>query len=140
MVPEMTKGSQPTDGRHLLLSQEADVIRQTDPIAAKYIRPFLGAEEFVNNLPRYCLWLKDSTAQDRKMSAEILRRMEAVKVMHLASPKLPTKKLAETPYLFGEIRQKDGAYLAIPEVSSERRSYIPIGYLTNEVASNKLYI
>ncbi|MDD5461963.1 MAG: hypothetical protein PHG00_10100 [Methylococcales bacterium] len=140
-VPEMTKGSQPTDGGHLLLSQgEAEAIRQTDPIAAKYIRTFLGSEEFINNLPRYCLWLKNSTAQDRKSSLEILRRMQGVKAMRLSSPKLPTKKLAETPYLFGEIRQKDGSYLAIPEVSSERRSYIPIGYLTNEVASNKLYM
>jgi len=138
---EMIYGNKPTDGGHLLLSQEeADAIRQTDPIAAKYIRPFLGSEEFINNIPRYCLWLKDSTAQDRKMSPEILRRMGGVKAMRLASPKLPTKKLAETPYLFGEIRQTDGAYLAIPEVSSERRSYIPIGYLTNEVASNKLYM
>jgi type II restriction/modification system DNA methylase subunit YeeA len=66
-APEMTKGSQPTDGGHLLLSQEeADAIRKSDLIAAKYIRPFLGAEEFINNLPRFCLWLKDSTAQDRK--------------------------------------------------------------------------
>ena len=141
LAPEMTLGSKPTDGGHLLLSQkEADAIRQSDLIAAKYIRPFLGAEEFINNLPRYCLWLKDSTSQDRKTSSEILRRMEGVKSMRLSSPKLPTKKLAETPYLFGEIRQADGAYLAIPEVSSERRSYIPIGYLTNEVASNKLYM
>lgn len=60
--------------------------------------------------------------------------------MRLASPKIPTQKLAETPYLFGEIRQQEGAYLAIPEVSSENRSYIPIGYLTNEVASNKIYM
>jgi hypothetical protein len=92
-APKMIYGSKPTDGGHLLLSQEeADAIRQTDPIAAKYIRSFLGSEEFINNISRYCLWLKDSTAQDRKMSPEILRRMEGVKAMRLASPKLPTKK------------------------------------------------
>ena len=140
-APEMTNGNKPTDGGHLFLSQEeADVISQVDPIAAKYIRRFLGSEEFINNLSRYCLWLKKSTAQDRKSSPEIQRRMEGVKAMRLASPKLPTKKLAETPYLFGEIRQTDQPYLAIPEVSSENRTYIPIGYLTNEVASNKLYM
>ncbi len=140
-APEMIYGNKPTDGGNLLLSQEeADTIRQSDPIAAKYIRPFLGAEEFINNLPRYCLWLKKSTPQDRKASVEIRRRMEGVKAMRLSSPKLPTQKLAETPYLFGEIRQTDQPYLAIPEVSSESRSYIPIGYLTNEVASNKLYM
>ncbi len=133
-APEMTKGSQPTDGGHLLLSQEeADAIRQSDPIAARYIRPLLGAEEFINNLPRYCLWLKDSTAQDRKTSSEILRRMEGVKAMRLASPKLPTKKLAETPYLFGEIRQTDQPYLLIPRVSSEQRNFVPLGYFQPNV-------
>ena len=133
-VPEMTKGSQPTDGGHLLLSQEeADAIRQSDPIAAKYIRPFLGAEEFINNLPRFCLWLKDSTAQDRKTSSEILQRMEGVKAMRLASPKLPTKQLAESPYLFGEIRQADQPYLLIPSVSSEQRRFVPIGYFPASV-------
>ena len=140
-VPEMTNGNKPTDGGHLLLSQqEAESIRENDPIAAKYIRRFLGSEEFINNIPRFCLWLKDSTSEDRIKSPEIKRRVDAVKSMRLASPKIPTQKLAETPYLFGEIRQKDGAYLAIPEVSSENRSYIPIGYLTNEVASNKIYM
>jgi len=137
----MTNGNKPTDGGHLLLSQqEAESIRENDPIAAKYIRRFLGSEEFINNIPRFCLWLKDSTSEDRIKSPEIKRRVDAVKSMRLASPKIPTQKLAETPYLFGEIRQKDGAYLAIPEVSSENRSYIPIGYLTNEVASNKIYM
>jgi len=133
-VPEMNFGSKPTDGGHLLLSQEeADAIRQTDPIAAQYIRPFLGSEEFINNLPRYCLWLKNSTVQDRKTSPEILRRMEGVKAMRLASPKLPTKKLAETPYLFGEIRQTDQPYLLIPRVSSEQRNFVPLGYFQPDV-------
>ena len=101
-APKMTNGNKPADGGHLFLSQEeADVISQVDPIAEKYIRRFLGSEEFINNLTRYCLWLKKSTAQDRKSSSEIQRRMEGVKAMRLASPKLPTKKLAETPYLFG---------------------------------------
>jgi hypothetical protein len=140
-APGMAFGNMPNDGGNLLLSQEeADSIRKNDPIAAKYIRSFLGAEEFINNLPRYCLWLKESTSEDRIKSPEIKKRVEKVKKMRLESTRGTTQKLAETPYLFGEIRQKDGAYLAIPEVSSERRKYIPIGYLTNEVASNKLYM
>ena len=61
-------------------------------------------EEFINNVPRYCLWLKDSTSVDRIKSPEIKRRMDAVRAMRLASPKAATQKLAETPYLFGEIR------------------------------------
>ncbi len=107
-APKMTNGNKPADGGHLFLfREETDMIRQVDPIAAKYIRRFLGSEEFINNLSRYCLWLKKSTAQDRKPSSEIQRCMEGVKAMGLASPKLPTKKLTETPYLFGEISQTD---------------------------------
>ncbi|SJM89259.1 Uncharacterized adenine-specific methylase MJECS02 [Crenothrix polyspora] len=138
-VPEMTKGSQPTDGGYLLLSQvEADNIQKNDPIAAKYIRPFLGAEEFINNLPRYCLWLKNSTSEDRIKSPEIKRRMAGVKTMRSASPKLPTQKLAEMPYLFGEIRQTDQPYLLIPSVSSEQRNFVPIGYFSSSVIASNL--
>lgn len=138
-VPEMVKGSQPTDGGHLLLTtEEAGTIQQNDPIAAQYIRPFLGAEEFINSLPRYCLWLKDSTAADRKASPEIQSRMQAVKAMRLASPKIPTQKLADQPYLFGEIRQSDHPYLLIPSVSSEQRQFVPIGYLQADVIASNL--
>ncbi|MDP3838276.1 MAG: hypothetical protein Q8Q54_05070, partial [Methylococcales bacterium] len=138
-VPEMTKGSQPTDGGHLLLSlEEAEAIGQNDPIAAKYIRLFLGAEEFINNLPRYCLWLTGSTTNDRLNSPEIKKRMELVKVMRLASPKVPTQKLAETPYLFGEIRQTDQPYLLIPSVSSEQRKFVPIGYFPPTIIASNL--
>ncbi|PPV34677.1 class I SAM-dependent DNA methyltransferase [Pseudomonas indoloxydans] len=126
---EMVKGSQPTDGGNLLLrAEEAEWIKANDPIAAKYIRSFLGAEEFINNLPRYCLWLLDSTAQDRAASTDIQRRMSAVRAMRLASPKLPTKKLADVPYLFGEIRRTGSTYLIIPRHSSEQRVFLPIGY------------
>jgi len=120
-VPEMVKGSQPTDGGNLLLTEdETASIRANDPIAAKYIRSFFGSEEFINGVVRYCLWLKDSTAADRQVSPEIRQRMQAVKIMRLASPKVPTQKLAELPYLFGETRQTDQPYLLIPSVSSEQ--------------------
>ncbi len=140
-VAEMTRGSSPVDGGNLLCSQEeADEIRKSDPIAAQYIRPFLMGEEFINNLPRFCLWLKDSTEADRKKSPEIKKRMEAVKKMRLASTKLATQKLADTPYLFGEIRISSSRYLAIPKVSSENRFYIPIGYLDADViCGDKLF-
>lgn len=132
-VPEMVYGSKPTDGGHLLLSpEEADAIRAGDPIATKYLRRFLGADEFINNLPRYCLWLKESTAADRRDSPEIKKRMAAVRAMRLASPKLPTQKLAEVSYLFGEIRQTKRPYVVIPRHSSENRKLLPIGYLGQE--------
>ena len=133
-APEIAFGNMPNDGGNLLLSQaEADEIRARDAIAAKYIRRFLGADEFINNLPRYCLWLKDSTAADRKASPEIQRRMEAVKAMREASNRAATQKLAATPYLFGEIRQTSKRYLLIPSVSSEKRDFVPIGYLDAKI-------
>ncbi|MDX1300145.1 MAG: DNA methyltransferase, partial [Pseudomonas sp.] len=136
---EMVKGSQPTDGGNLLLTaEEADHVRANDPIAAKYIRQFLGAEEFINNRPRYCLWLVDSTAQDRAASTEIQRRMSAVRAMRLASPKVPTQKLADVPYLFAEARQSEGSYLLVPSVSSERRQFVPIGYISGDVIASNL--
>ncbi len=138
----MLNGGKPTEGGNLLLSQsEADSIRQNDPIAAKYIRPFLMGDEFINNIPRYCLWLKDSTSSDRVKSPEIKKRIEHVKQMRLASTKAATQKLAETPYLFGEIRMSASKYLAIPKVSSENRFYVPIGYLDAKViCGDKLFL
>ena len=135
----MVYGSKPVDGGNLLLLPcEAAEIRASDAVASRYIRQFLGAEEFINNLPRYCLWLKNSTATDRKSSPEIARRMLAVKTMREASTKVPTQKLADTPYLFGETRQTDKPYLLIPSVSSENRRFVPIGYMGPEVIASNL--
>lgn len=131
----------PNDGGHLLLSpEEADAIRTRDAVAARYIRPFLGADEFINKLPRYCLWLVDSTASDRKASPEIQRRMEAVRSLRQESSRAATQKLAETPYLFGEIRHTGQPFIGIPKTSSERRNYTPIGLLpANTIASSELF-
>ncbi len=132
-APEMVFGNMPNDGGHLLLSQEqADEIIKNDTVAAKYIRPFLGAEEFINNLPRFCLWLVDSSESDCKKSPEITKRVKAIKKMRLESNREATQKLAETAHLFGEIRQTDKPYLLIPRVSSEQRKFVPIGFLTPE--------
>ncbi|WP_448252540.1 DNA methyltransferase [Ottowia oryzae] len=129
-VPEMVKGSQPTDGGHLLLSaEEAGHIRATDTVAARYIRPFLGAEEFINNTPRFCLWLVDATSADKVASPELKRRLAGVRAMRSQSTKASTRTLASTPHLFGEIRQPQSRYLLIPRHSSENRYYLPIGYL-----------
>jgi hypothetical protein len=129
----MIFGSKPTDGGHLLLNAEEEkTLRATDPIAAQYIRPFLGADEFLNNTPRYCLWLEKVTAHDLAHSPELKQRTEAVRAMRLASPKVPTQKLAEVPHLFGEIRQTKDNYLLVPRVSSERRAFVPVGFLTSE--------
>lgn len=133
-VPEMVYGSKPTDGGFLLLSQEsADKIRAHDPIAAKYIKRFLNADEFINDVPRYCLWLEESTEEERKNSPELKERIAHVRQMRLDSPKIPTQKLAATAYLFGEIRQTEHKYLLVPRHSSENRRYVPIGYFDKDV-------
>ena len=138
-TPKMIYGSKPTDGGNLLLSQkEADEIKENDPIAAQYIRQFLGAEEFLNNLPRFCLWLKNSTGTDRTKSPEIKKRVAAVKKMRLASTDNETLKDAETPHLFQKIRQTDQPYLLIPSVSSELRKFVPIGYFSADVIASNL--
>ena len=98
-------------------------------------------DEFINGIERYCLWLKDSTAGDRKASPEIQNRIKKVEAMRLASPKIATQKLAAMPYLFGEIRVPvSPQYLAVPKVSSERRQFVPIGYLDGSViCGDKLF-
>jgi hypothetical protein len=132
-APEIVFGNMPNDGGNLLLSQgEADLIRQNDPIAAKYIHPFMGADEFLNNVLRFCLWLIDSTTYDRVHSPEIKKRMELVKKHRLESQREATQKLAETPYLFGFFRKTELPYLLIPRVSSETRKFIPVGYFSKE--------
>jgi hypothetical protein len=129
-VPQMTKGSQPTDGGNLLLN-DADkaALLAVEPQAAKWIRPFLGADEFINNIPRWCLWLVDCPPNELRSMPEVMKRVQAVKAMRKSSTKLATNELSETPAIFGEIRQPaDGNYLLIPLHSSEARTYVPIGF------------
>lgn len=140
-APLMFRGSQPTDGGHLLMNdqEKADLIA-VEPKAAQFIKKFLMGEEFINGLSRWCLWLKDIAPNTLKEMPHVMKRIEAVQKMRLESSKVPTQKLASTPYLFGEIKQPDTDYLALPSVSSERRTYIPINYLSKDViCGNKIY-
>ena len=137
-VPEMTKGSQPTDGGYLLLSnkEKVNLITQ-EPEAKSWIKPFVGAEEFINNKPRWCLWLKGIQPTELKHLPMVLKRIEQVKTVRLASPKADTVKWASFPNLFTEDRQPKNNYLLVPSVSSERRKYIPIGFMhPDTIASN----
>ncbi len=141
-VPQMSKGNQPTDGGHLLLSnEEKDELLAQEPQAGIYIRPFIGAEEFINNKQRYCLWLKEAQPNELKRCRSILERIERVRKFRQNSPKKATQKQALTPALFGEDRQPQSNYLLVPSTSSERRRYIPIGFLTQEyIPSNACLI
>ena len=139
-VPPMVWGNKPTDGGHLVLSdEEKSELVAAEPAAAKYIRRFLGGQEFLYNEARWCLWLKDASPSELKAMPLVMERVGKVKQMRLESTKAATQKWAAYPQVFMEIRQPDTTYLALPEVSSENRTYIPIGFLEPEViASNKL--
>ena len=129
-VPEMIKGSQPTDGGNLLLSDEEKIeLLAKEPAATPWIRPFLGAEEFLHGIPRWCLWLKNCPPGTLSKLKLVRARVEMVREMRAASSKGVTQKLADQPTIFGEDRQVENEYLLIPRVSSERRKYVPVGYL-----------
>ncbi|MFZ4728011.1 MAG: class I SAM-dependent DNA methyltransferase, partial [Pseudanabaena sp.] len=141
-VPNINFGSMPNDGGHLILTEsEREEFLKNEPEAEKWIRPYTGGHEFINGYSRYCFWLVDIQPQDLKRFKGIAQRVEEVKKTRSQSNREATRKLADFPTLFGENRQPQKDYLAIPEVSSERRKYIPIGFLKSHViASNKLQL
>jgi len=138
----MSKGSQPTDGGNLILSpaERADILAKW-PDADSFIHRFIGADDYINNRLRFCLWLKDVAPSRYRNIPPVMERLARVADMRRNSPTKSVQRDAETPMLFTQIRQPTTDYLAVPEVSSQRRKYIPIGYLEpNVIASNKLYI
>ncbi|MCL1894693.1 MAG: hypothetical protein FWG02_10775, partial [Holophagaceae bacterium] len=140
-VPEMQKGSMPNDGGNLIID-DADLagFLKTEPGAKPFIRLLLGSDEFINSTKRWCLWLDGVPPAEWRGLPEIKRRVESVRKVRSGSKREATRKLADTPMLFGEIRQPETDYLAVPEVSSERRRYIPIGYLpASTVVTNKIF-
>jgi len=133
-VSPMVYGSKPTDGGNLLLDQtEKDALIVKEPQAAEWIKSFLNADEFLYNTKRYCLWLKDCPPDKLRKMPEVLKRVEAVKNFRAASTKAQTRDMADFATLFGEIRQSDKEYLLVPAHSSENRTYVPIGYVANDV-------
>ena len=140
-LPIMTKGSQPTDGGHLLMTpEERDQFIRLEPTAEKFIRPFIGAEEFINGKERYCLWLVHATKDDLRLP-EIAMRIEDVRRARLRSATKSVREASATPHLFTQIRQPSTNYLTVPIVSSERRKYIPMDFLTADViAGNAVQI
>lgn len=136
-APIMTKGSQPTDGGHLLLndSQKAELLA-SEPLAAKFIRSYMGATDYINNTPRWCLWLVGCSPKELRQMPTVLKRIQYVKESRLSSTKKATREKANIPMLFTEIRQPDSDYLIVPVVSSEKRQYIPIGFVDKSVIAN----
>ena len=139
-VQKMVNGSKPTDGGNLLLSeQEKDDLIDKEPAAEKYIRKFSMGDEFINNISRYCIWLTNCPPNLLKTMPMVMKRVEKVREMRLASSDQATNKCADSAYLFQAIRQPNSDFLAIPRVSSERRNFIPIGFLKpDHIAGDKL--
>ncbi|WP_127291804.1 class I SAM-dependent DNA methyltransferase [Neisseria meningitidis] len=142
--PDMVNGSKPTEGGNLILStDEKEALIAAEPLAEQYIRPFVGAEEFINGKTRWCLWFHGVSDvkrnHDLKQMPQVQARIQAVKTMREASSDKQTQKDAATPWLFQKIRQpSDGNFLIIPRVSSESRRFVPIGYLSYETVVSDL--
>ena len=140
--PSIVQGNKPWDGGYLILSpEERTALLSKRPEAAKWVKPFIGSYEFINGKERYCLWLKGVSPTEYRGIPEIMDRLKNVADTRRGTKTVAVQAQAETPMLFSQIRQPDSNYLAIPEVSSERRRYIPIGFMTPDIiASNKLYL
>ena len=139
-VPEIGIGNKPIDGGFYLFEKaEMDEFIQKEPASKKFFRPWYGAREFINRNPRYCLWLGDCSPAELRTMPLCLERVKSVKEYRLNSPSAGTVKLADTPTRFHVENMPKGHYIVIPEVSSEKRRYIPMGYLDDsKLCSNKL--
>ncbi len=140
-IPNISYGSKPVDGGNLILNEnEKSSLISESPDSEKFIKKFVGSNEFIKGSTRWCLWIEDDDLSDAISIPSISARVERVKSMRLASKKAATRKISKRPHSFGEIRHKKSHSIIIPEVSSERRVYIPIGFLDDEtVISNLAY-
>ncbi|HOG18955.1 MAG TPA: methylase [Salinivirgaceae bacterium] len=137
-VPKIKFGNQPIDGGFLLLNQEEkNEAINAEPYIEKYIRKYVGSHEFINNIPRFCLWLKDAEPVHLRNSSFIIERLKKVKKFRESSSRKETRELASNPSQFAFVSHNETEYVIIPSVSSERRKYIPIGFMSaNVIASN----
>lgn len=141
-LPEMHKGSQATDGLGLILEPEdyAEFVRKY-PTDLHLVRSYMGSYEFINRKDRYCLWLNNVAPSEFKKNAFIMQRLKKVSEFRKTSATASVREFAENPSVFTQIRQPAEDYLAFPAMSSSRRRYVPIGYLSaNVIASNQLYV
>ncbi len=140
-VPKIIMGNQAMDGGNLIIEAEdyTDFISR-EPLAVRYIKKYMMGYEFINNKPRYCLWLKDCPPSELRKMPLVIERVNIVRKMRASSTDAGARRLSETPTLFRESRNPD-KFVAIPIVSGERRRYIPIGYLNSDtIVGNKLFI
>lgn len=141
-IPSIGIGNQPIDGgNYLFTKEEKDKFVKKEPKSEKYFKLWYGADEFINRKPRYCLWLGNCKPNELKKMPECIKRVNNVRQYRLSSKRTATLKLADTPTRFQTENMPNETYIVIPEVSSERRRYIPIGFMNSDVlCSNRLKI
>lgn len=140
LIPEVVRGSQPTDGGNLIVEVEDYPVVAADPVAARYLRPFRMGKELVQGLDRWCLWMVDATEEEIASSPVLSTRVAAVAEMRSQSTKKATQLKASTPHLFDENRQPADTYVGIPRVVSDNRPYYTVKPLSPEViAGDKVY-
>lgn len=133
-IPEIGIGNKPIDGGHYLFTkEEMNEFIKIEPIAEKWFIPWYGAQEFLNQKPRYCLWLGECPPNELRKMPQCMKRVESVREFRLASKSPGTVKLAETPTRFHVENMPKGTYIVIPRHSSQNRRYIPIGFVNPDV-------
>ncbi len=138
-VPGMGIGNKPIDGGNYLFTEtERDEFLKKEPHAASYFRPWLGSDEFINGKRRFCLWLGDASPAEIRSMPECVKRVQAVHDFRLASKSEGTRKIADKPTRFHVENFPEGDYLLVPKVSSERRKYVPMGFLSANVLASDL--
>lgn len=138
-VPEIGIGNKPIDGgNYLFTEEEKDEFIKKEPNADAWFKPWYGSQEFINQKPRYCLWLGECPPNVLRKMPECMKRVEAVRDFRLASTSAGTVKLADRPTRFHVENMPKGTYVLIPEVSSERRRYVPMGFLSPDVLCSNL--
>ena len=142
-VPTLTKGNQPTDDGNLILSvEEREELLKNYPAVEPFVRRYIGARDYLNNNEvRYCLWLKDAPYEKYAHCEPILERLEKVRAFRAASTAAPTRKMADKPWLFFSTPQTNEVVVIVPRVSSQRRAYIPMGFMdSNAIGADSLSI
>ena len=132
-APAIGIGNKPIDGgNYLFTPEQKSAFLRVEPDAAPYFRRWIGAEEFIKGIERWCLWLGDCPPKELRRMPECMKRVEAVRAFRSRSKSAPTRKLASTPTRFHVENQPSGPYLVLPRHSSETRSYIPLGFVSEQ--------
>ena len=140
-VPEIGIGNQPIDGgNYLFEKEEMDTFIKTEPQSAKYFHPWYGSVEFLHQKPRYCLWLGDCSPAELRKMPYCVKRVEAVRKLRLESKRSSTLNLADKPTRFQVENMPEGNFIIVPSVSSERRRYVPMGFMSPEVLASNLVL